>query len=109
MRTFTQTLAIALATVLVFGVNTVKAQQHPMYSQYMFNMMNVNPAYAGTNGVQTLTALYRDQWVGMPGSPKNTSLSYDLPINDKKIGVGVQFYNEPWVLKINRSECFLRL
>jgi hypothetical protein len=51
----------------VFGSN---AQQHPMYSQYMFNMMNINPAYAGSRGVVSATALYRNQWVNIEGAPQ---------------------------------------
>lgn len=70
------------------------AQQHPMYTQYMFNMMNINPAYAGATGVSTVTALYRNQWIDMPGAPQNASLAFDMPINEKKIGVGVQLFNE---------------
>jgi type IX secretion system PorP/SprF family membrane protein len=73
---------------------TVEAQQQPMYSQYMFNMMNINPAYAGSRGVLTGTALYRNQWVGIDQAPQTVSLSFDMPLNEKKIGLGFQVYND---------------
>ncbi len=73
---------------------TAEAQQEPMYSQYMFNMLNINPAYAGSRGVGSATALYRNQWVGIQGAPQTASLSYDMALKEKKIGLGFQFYDD---------------
>lgn len=70
------------------------AQQEPMYSQYMFNMLNINPAYAGSRGAISTVALYRNQWLGFPGAPRTTSFSFDMPLQNKKIGVGAQFYDD---------------
>ncbi len=81
-----------------------KAQQHPMYSQYMFNMLNINPAYAGSRGVGTVTALYRNQWVGIDGAPRTTSVGFDMPIKEKKIGLGFQLYDDQ--LGIERTTGF---
>lgn len=84
-----------LAGILLAGfVMPSKAQQQPMYSQYMFNMLNINPAYAGSRGVPSVTALYRNQWVGIPGAPATSSISFDMPIDAKKIGVGVQLFDD---------------
>lgn len=98
-------LKIVMSGVLLllffFITPTSNAQQRPMYSQYMFNMLNINPAYAGSRGVVSVTALLRDQWVGIPGSPKTNSISFDMPINEKKIGIGVQLYDDK--LGIERS------
>lgn len=93
-------LVVLLLTVTL----TAKAQQHPMYSQYMFNMMNINPAYAGSRGVGTVTALYRNQWEGIEGAPKTVSVGIDMPINEKKIGVGFQVYDDK--LGIERTSGF---
>ncbi|TDO23586.1 PorP/SprF family type IX secretion system membrane protein [Sediminibacterium goheungense] len=71
-----------------------RAQQQPMYSQYMFNMMNINPAYAGSRGVVSATALYRNQWVNMPGAPQTSSVSVDMSANQNRIGVGVQLFDD---------------
>lgn len=80
--------------IIVGNCLGTQAQQRPMYSQYMFNMLNINPAYAGSRGVSSAVALYRDQWVGLPGAPKTASLSLDMPWNNKKVGFGVQLYDD---------------
>lgn len=85
--------SVLVILLIVISLNT-KAQQNPMYSQYMFNMLNINPAYAGAMEVPTVTALYRNQWIDMPGAPQNTSVTFDMPIESKKIGAGVQLYDE---------------
>lgn len=70
------------------------AQQDAMYSQYMFNMMAVNPAYAGSREVLSVNTLSRAQWVGVEGAPVSNTLSLDMPINKKKIGLGLQVFND---------------
>ncbi len=94
-----------LFVVLFFlYLGSTKAQQHPMYSQYMFNMLNINPAFAGSAGVAQVTTLYRNQWIDMPGAPQNTSVTFDMPVDEKKIGFGVQLFDER--LGIERSTGF---
>lgn len=73
---------------------TAVAQQDAMYSQYMFNMMGVNPAYAGSRGVLSATAMYRKQWVGMDGAPETATFSFDMPTRNDKVGLGVQLFND---------------
>jgi type IX secretion system PorP/SprF family membrane protein len=94
---------IVLILVLTVSV-TSHAQQHPMYSQYMFNMLNINPAYAGSRGVVSATALYRNQWVNIPGAPQTASFSVDMPFKEKKIGLGLQLFDDR--LGIERSTGF---
>ncbi len=81
-------ILIALAFISLDG----QAQQQPMYGQYMFNMLNVNPAYAGNRDVGNLTFLARRQWVGVDGSPATGSISYDQRIKDKNFSLGGQVY-----------------
>ena len=83
-----------LGFCLMFWGNTLKAQQEPMYSQYMFNMLNMNPAYAGNLGGDNVTLLYRMQWVGVDGAPKTGTLSWDKRLPDSNVGYGVQIYND---------------
>jgi hypothetical protein len=66
----------------IFLVSTlVKAQQDPQYTQYMYNMNVINPAYATDNsGVINLGGLYRTQWVGAVGAPKTATLFAHSPI-----------------------------
>lgn len=75
-------------------IGKVNAQTEAMYSQYMFNMMTVNPAYAGSREVLSANFLYRKQWVGLDGAPKTTAVSIDGTISDKKVGLGVQLYDD---------------
>jgi type IX secretion system PorP/SprF family membrane protein len=70
------------------------AQQDPMYSQYMFNMLAINPAYAGSREVMSITGLYRRQWVGMNGAPTSQTISLDMPVEKKNLGLGLQMYND---------------
>ena len=65
-----------------------------MYSQYMYNMLGVNPAYAGNREVLGLNFFQRNQWVGLRGAPKTTSLSLDQSIKEGKIGLGIQMYSD---------------
>ena len=91
---------VLLICILAISITSM-AQQEPMYSQYMFNMLNINPAYAGSRGLSTATALYRNQWVGIQGAPQTSSFSFDAPIKEKKIGLAVQLYDDR--LGIERS------
>lgn len=79
------------------------AQSLPMYSQYMYNMVNINPAYAGSRGVPSFSVLWREQWAGLPGSPSTRSFAYDLPTNDKKMGLGIQLFDDKYVNYIKRT------
>lgn len=81
-------------TLLSIAALQTYGQQDPMYSQYMFNMLAVNPAYAGSREVLSLTALGRRQWVGIDGAPQTLTFSADMPIRNKKIGLGVNFTND---------------
>lgn len=69
------------------------AQQDPQYTQYMYNPININPAYAGTRGVTTIFGLHRAQWVGLDGAPVTNSASLNAPVG-KNVGLGVSFVND---------------
>ena len=95
---------IIIALLLLLAIaNESHSQSLPMYSQYMYNMVNINPAYAGSRGVPSLSAIWREQWVGLPGSPSTKSFTYDLPTNDKKMGFGVQLFDDKYVNYIKRT------
>jgi len=72
----------------------VLAQTEPMYSQYMYNMLGVNPAYAGSREVLGLNFFQRNQWSGLRGAPKTTSLNLDQSISEGKIGLGIQMFSD---------------
>jgi len=94
---------ISIYIIGVFIVCSAIGQSVPMYSQYMYNMVNINPAYAGTRNEPSLTALWREQWVGLPGSPTTKTISYDFAIKDNKVGLGVQFFDDRYVNNISRT------
>lgn len=75
-----------LVTVLLFQES--QAQQDPQYTQYMYNMNVINPAYAGSKESLSLTALYRNQWSGMDDNPITFTFAAHTPIGEK-IGIGL--------------------
>src|ERR1700722_7593754 len=70
------------------------AQQDASFSQYFFNPLYINPAYAGTRGIFSGTMVYRTQWVGMEGNPVTESVGVHSMIPESNVGVGLQFYND---------------
>jgi type IX secretion system PorP/SprF family membrane protein len=84
---------IAIISGLVMG-NKLQAQQESMYSQYMFNMLHINPAFAGFRASDNITLLYRNQWVGVTGAPKTACISWDKRANENNMGYGVELYND---------------
>lgn len=70
------------------------AQQDAQYTQYMYNTINVNPAYAGSRGVMSIFGLHRTQWVGLDGAPVTNAASINTPINNSNLGLGVSFVND---------------
>ncbi|MCB0793707.1 MAG: type IX secretion system membrane protein PorP/SprF [Flavobacteriales bacterium] len=74
---------------LLIGLNgVVHAQQDPMYSQYMFNTLAFNPAYAGSADVFTIMALSRHQWVGFEGAPSTQTLALHSPLKLSGLSLG---------------------
>ncbi len=82
-----------LFLILVF-TGMVVAQQDAQYTQYMYNTMSVNPAYAGSRGQLSIAALYRSQWVGLDGAPKSQTLNLHSPIRNSKLGYGISIVND---------------
>ncbi len=67
----------------------VSAQQDHQYTQFMYNKLLINPAYAGVRGVPSLTGIYRNQWATFDGAPKSALLSLNSPFLSPRVGVGV--------------------
>lgn len=84
-------LMTCLGLVLGFSVH---AQQEVLYSQYMFNTLAINPAYAGNRDVLSISAMGRYQWIGVPGSPTNFSITVDSPLKNEKMGLGIIAFND---------------
>jgi type IX secretion system PorP/SprF family membrane protein len=70
------------------------AQQDAQFTQYMYNTINVNPAYAGSRGALSMFALHRTQWVGLDGAPVTNTVSVNTPLNGSNLGLGVSLIND---------------
>ena len=74
--------------ISVFLWNTISAQQEEMVTQFMYNKLSLNPAYAGNDDFTTASILIRDQWNGIPKAPKTQILGVNLPMFGDKYGLG---------------------
>lgn len=80
--------ALVLFASIFFLLPSMQAQQDSQYTQYMYNTISVNPAYAGSRGSLHLLGVYRNQWVGLDGAPKTLNFSMHSPIGVKGVGLG---------------------
>ncbi len=78
---------LLIVAVLMLTVS-INAQQDPQYTQYMYNMNIINPAYAGSKDMLSLNFLGRTQWVGIDGAPKTITLGMHSPVG-KNVGLGL--------------------
>lgn len=84
-----------LALVLFqFACSSLSAQQDPMFSQYMFNTLSINPAFAGSAGITTLNGIYRHQWTQIDGAPVTQSITGHGKLLSQNIGVGGTILND---------------
>ena len=70
------------------------AQQDAQYTQYMYNTVSINPAYAGSRGHLSIAALHRSQWVGLDGAPKTQTLNLHTPLGYRGVGMGLSIVND---------------
>ena len=84
-----------LFTLLLFSLTLVAyGQQDAQQSQYMFNGIYINPAYAGYKENINLHTYYRSQWTGIEGSPVSLSLALDASANDGNVGLALQIASD---------------
>jgi type IX secretion system PorP/SprF family membrane protein len=67
---------------------TASAQQEQMYTQFSFNKIAYNPGYTGSFSSPTLTAVYRQQWIGLDGAPNAQVLTYNQALWNDRVGLG---------------------
>jgi type IX secretion system PorP/SprF family membrane protein len=72
----------------------VNAQQDPEYTQYMYNTMTVNAAYAGSAGSLEAILLHRSQWVGIDGAPETQAFAIHAPLSNERVGLGLSAVND---------------
>ncbi|RYY47817.1 MAG: type IX secretion system membrane protein PorP/SprF, partial [Chitinophagaceae bacterium] len=83
-----------LYTWLFLTGSIAVAQQDSQFTQYMYNPVNFNPAYAGSREVLSIFGMHRTQWVGLDGAPVTNTVSMHTPITNSDLGIGVSFVND---------------
>ena len=94
MRRTSILLRLALMMALALRCSVLLAQQDPPYSQYMFNTLAFNPAYAGSGDVFTVMALSRHQWVGFEGAPATQTILAHSPLRSQNLALGLSVIND---------------
>ncbi len=85
--------AYFLLLISIF-TSVVNAQQDPQYTQYMYNTMTVNAAYAGSTGSLDAILLHRSQWLGIDGAPETQAFAIHSPLSNERVGLGFSAVND---------------
>jgi type IX secretion system PorP/SprF family membrane protein len=83
-----------IATLFCLMAVASLAQHTPITSQYLFNGLLINPAYAGSRDALTANITHRQQWVGFQGAPVTQLLSVHSPVKSKTLGLGLTVFND---------------
>lgn len=90
MKSLKLNIIILILTSSWIGV----AQQLPQFTQYMYNTIAINPAYAGSRETLSMVALHRSQWLGLEGGPTTQTISVHSPLRNDRVGIGFSFIND---------------
>lgn len=97
-------MKLKLYVIIFFCSVSLYAQQEPHYTQYMYNMNIINPAYMiNEPGLVEVGTLYRTQWVGIDGAPKTANVFANIPLSDK-IELSLNFLNDDIGSAIRQTE-----
>ncbi len=83
-----------IIAIALFSCTVGVAQQLPQFTQYMYNTISVNPAYAGSREALSIIGLHRSQWVGFDGGPITQTLSIHTPLRNDRVGLGLSFIED---------------
>ncbi len=89
-------MRLLILAVALLCSSKIFAQQEPQFTQYMYDLVSVNPAYAGTNDRLNALMLTRQQWVGLDGAPVTYVLSVHSPIINYNMGLGLSVITESY-------------
>ena len=87
-------LKLNIIAIMLLGSVAAFGQQLPQFTQYMYNTISINPAYAGSRETLSVVGLHRSQWVGLDGGPTTQTLSIHSPLRNDKVGLGLSFIND---------------
>ncbi len=85
---------IQLLVALLFMLVSSYAQQEAQYTQFMYNKLTLNPAYAGSAGQPCISCLHRSQWIGFEGAPSSQVVNFHMPAFSKKVGFGASLSHD---------------
>jgi type IX secretion system PorP/SprF family membrane protein len=85
---------LIISALILFLAYQGYGQQQAMFTQYMFNSAAINPAVVGTHGAMSITALAREQWVGLKGAPNTQTLAVHSPLLNERVGLGLTFLRD---------------
>ena len=95
MRLIRKILSVLIVASALFAITKdANAQQDPMYTQYMDNMLVINPGFAGSQEIGSFLMVSRNQWVSFDGAPKTLSFSYNTHLKNKNTGLGFSILND---------------
>ncbi|GGE44956.1 type IX secretion system PorP/SprF family membrane protein [Pedobacter psychrotolerans] len=94
---------LKVLVILLLFSRLANGQQDAQFSQYMFNGIYINPAYAGYKEQLNLHAFYRNQWTGIQGAPKTMSVAIDAIANDGNVGLALQISSDRLGAQRNQS------
>lgn len=83
-----------IIAIILLSSYTAISQQLPQFTQYMYNTISINPAYAGSRETLSLVGLHRSQWIGLEGGPTTQTFSIHSPMRNEKVGLGLSFIND---------------
>jgi type IX secretion system PorP/SprF family membrane protein len=83
-----------VVSIQLLIIVVARGQQSSLYTQYMFNGLAINPAYAGSHEALSMTAFARKQWANVEGAPLSATFSAHTPIKKEKMGLGFLFSND---------------
>jgi len=83
-----------LFVLLMIPLAGIIAQQDAQYTQWMFNKLSINPAYAASSDYACISCLHRSQWVGLEGAPVSQSLNLRVPLYKKNVGLGLSINHD---------------
>ena len=83
-----------IIAIALFSCASGMAQQLPQFTQYMYNTISINPAYAGSREALSIVGLHRSQWVGFRGGPITQTFSIHTPLRNDRVGLGLSFIED---------------
>ncbi|MCF8246610.1 MAG: type IX secretion system membrane protein PorP/SprF [Saprospiraceae bacterium] len=84
-----------IITTIIFcflGIAMLQAQQQPHNTQFMYYKLGYNPGFAGSQDAPCVTCIYRQQWLGLDGAPSMAIATFNMPLNNQRVGIGANLY-----------------